>query len=91
MTASLRPLHDNVLVLRDPSEHETPGGILIPDAHQQKPRAGTVVATGIDADDLHPGDRVLFSSYAGTEILLDDIPHLIMSTQDILGCLEEDA
>jgi chaperonin GroES len=34
------------------------------------------------------GDRVIFSSYAGTEVKLDGDEYLILSEDDILGVVE---
>jgi chaperonin GroES len=34
------------------------------------------------------GDRVLFGTYAGTEIKLDGEEHLILREEDILGVIE---
>ena len=34
------------------------------------------------------GDDVLFTSYAGTEIKIDDQEYLIMTEDDILGVIE---
>ena len=37
--------------------------------------------------DVKVGDRILFSKYAGTEINIDDVEHLFMKEEDILGVL----
>ena len=74
------------------------GGILLPDSAQEKPKEGTVIAVGPGKRDengkLEPmyvktGDRVLFSSYAGTEVKTenDNEECLILSEDDILGVL----
>ena len=34
------------------------------------------------------GDRVIFSSYAGTEIKIDGAEYLIMTEDDILGTID---
>jgi chaperonin GroES len=38
--------------------------------------------------DIKPGDRVLFSKYAGSEIKIDGIEHLFMREDDILAVIE---
>jgi chaperonin GroES len=43
---TLRPLQDRVLLRRVDAETKTPGGIFIPDAVQEKPLEGEVVAIG---------------------------------------------
>ena len=75
--ASLRPLNDKVIVKRLEAEDKTTGGIWLPEQAKEKPRQGKVEAVGDGKllDDgvrakfqVKPGDRVLFASYAGSEI-----------------------
>ena len=93
----IRPLQDRVIVRRLEEEEETQGGIIIPDTAKEKPMEGKVVAVGkgkvleggkVVPLDVKPGDRVLFSKYAGTEVKLDGEEHLIMREEDILGIVE---
>ena len=93
----IRPLQDRVIVKRIEEEEKTKGGIIIPDTAKEKPMEGKIVAVGagkILEDgkkiplDLKEGDRVLFGKYAGTEIKIDGVEHLIMREEDILGILE---
>lgn len=94
----IRPLNDRVLVLGIEEEQKTSGGIIIPDTAREKPMQGKVVAAGpgkVDEQgkrismDVKKGDRVLFGKYAGNEIKLDGVEHLIMRQDDILGIIEE--
>ncbi len=93
-----RPLHDRIIVKRVEEEEKTKGGIIIPDSAKEKPAEGKVTAVGkgrttedgkIVAMDLKVGDRVLFSKYAGTEVKIDGVEHLIMREEDILGVIEK--
>jgi len=93
----VKPLQDRILVLRQEGEQKTAGGIIIPDTAKEKPLEGKVVAVGpgkIDKDgkrisvELKPGDRILFSRYAGTEIKIDGVEHLMMREDDILAVIE---
>jgi chaperonin GroES len=93
----LKPLNDRVLVLRVEGEQKTAGGIIIPDTAKEKPQEGKVIAVGPGKMDengkrtsleVKQGDRVLFSRYAGTEIKIDGVEHLMMREDDILGILE---
>jgi chaperonin GroES len=94
---NLKPLHDRVLVRRLEEEEKTKGGIIIPDTAKEKPMRGEVVAAGLGktSDDgktikmsVKKGDTVLFSKYAGTEIKLDGVEHLVMREDDILAIIE---
>ncbi len=94
---NLKPLHDRVLVKRLEEEEVTKGGIIIPDTAKEKPIRGEVVAagpgkTGDDGKTLpmtvKTGDKVLFNKYAGTEVKIDDVEHLVMREDDILAIIE---
>ena len=93
----LRPLNDRVLVLRIEGVEKTAGGIIIPDTVKEKPQEGKVVAAGPGKLnekgeraplDVKENDRILFGKYAGTEIKIDGVEHLILREDDILGVLE---
>jgi chaperonin GroES len=93
----LKPLNDRVLVLRIEEEEKTKGGIIIPDTAREKPQEGKVVAVGPGklSDkgeriplDLKENDRVLFGKYAGSDIKIDGVEHLILREDDILGVVQ---
>ena len=37
---------------------------------------------------MKKGDAVIFSSYAGTEVKIDNVDYLIMTEEDILGVVD---
>jgi len=95
----VKPLGNRVLIKRSKAE-TSKGGILLPDSAQEKPKEGTVLAVGpgkmdengnVETMHVAEGDRVLFSSYAGTEVKGMDEgetdEYLILSQEDILGIL----
>jgi chaperonin GroES len=93
----IRPLQDRVLVLRTEKDEKTAGGIIIPDTAKEKPQEGKVVAAGpgkrdkegaLVPLDVKKGDKILFSRYAGNEVKIDGVEHLIMREDDILGVIE---
>ena len=94
---NVKPLGDKVLLRRVDAQEKSKGGIVIPDTAKEKPREGRVVAVGsghtTDEGKVVPfqvkkGDRVLFSSYAGTEIKLEGHDFVIMGEDDILAIFE---
>jgi chaperonin GroES len=94
MAASIRPLHDRVLIRRIDEQEQVRGGIIIPDTAKEKPQQGEVIAVGegkIRKDgmrqplEVKEGDRVLFGKYSGSEVMIDDELLLIMREDDILG------
>lgn len=98
MKHNIKPLGNRVLIQRAKAQ-ATKGGILLPDAAQEKPKEGIVIAVGPGKIDdqgkreplnVSVGDRVLFTSYSGTEVKQSDHngeEYLIMSEDDILGIL----
>jgi len=94
----IRPLHDRILVKRIEAETRTKGGLYIPDSAKEKPIEGEVIAVGAGkvGDDgrvrelsVKSGDRILFGKYSGTEVKIDDVEHLIIREEDILGVIEK--
>lgn len=95
MEKTIKPLGNRILVKRSKAETSR-GGILLPDTAQEKPKEGSVVAVGPgkcnEDGKLEPmlvkvNDRVLFSSYAGTEVKCGEDECLILSEEDVLGVL----
>ena len=95
---NFRPLHDRVLVRRVESEQKTAGGIIIPDAAQEKPMEGEIIAAGngrvnddgkVTALDVKTGDRVIFGKWSGTEVKVNGEDLLIMKESDIMGVVED--
>jgi chaperonin GroES len=93
----LRPLQDRVLIRRAEPETKSAGGIFIPDAVQEKPLEGEVVAVGPGArskdGELLPmevkgGDRVLFNKWSGTAIKLEGEELMIMAQAEIIGVFD---
>jgi chaperonin GroES len=93
----IRPLQDRIVVRRVQEEEKTKGGIIIPDSAKEKPIEGEVIAVGngkvleggkVQALDVKKGDRILFGKYAGTEIKIDGVEHLILREDDVLAVVE---
>ncbi|HHH76440.1 MAG TPA: co-chaperone GroES [Phycisphaerae bacterium] len=93
----IRPLGEKVLIERMEAEEKTAGGIVLPDNAKEKPQKGTIIALGDGKilDDgtrakfqVAKGDKVLFASYAGTEIKVAGQEYLLMAESDVLAILD---
>ncbi len=88
---NVKPLSDRVLILPNPAEEKTAGGLFIPDTAKEKPLAGKVVAVGPGTSEVtmevKEGDTVLYGKYAGTELHIDGTDYLIMKQSDIMAIL----
>ena len=91
------PLGDKVVIKRLDAEAVTTGGIVLPDAAQAKPAQGRVLSVGDGlllpdgsraAPQVRDGDRVVFASYGGSEVVVDGEELLIMSEAEILAVLD---
>ena len=80
---NIKPLSDRVLILPNPAEEKTAGGLFIPDTAKEKPLAGKVIAVG----PVKEGDQVLYGKYAGTEVTVDGTDYLIMRQNDIMAII----
>ncbi len=92
----IQPLGDRVVVEREEAESVTAGGIVLPDSAKDKPARGKVVSVGEGRllDDgtrkglqVKPGDRILFTSYAGESFKLGDQELMLMREEDILAVI----
>jgi chaperonin GroES len=92
-----KPLGEKILVKRFEAVEKTSGGIVLPDAAKEKPKEGKIIALGdgklLDSGQraqfqVKKGDKVVFTSYAGTEIDIDGEEYLLMSEDDVLAIIE---
>ena len=91
---NLRPLDDRVVVEPVDAEEMTAGGIVLPDAAQEKPQRGTVLATGpgkvLDSGErgelsVAVGDEVIYGKYSGSEVEVDGREVKILRETEILA------
>ena len=93
----IEPLNDKIVVKRLEAEEKTAGGIVLPETAKDKPKEGKVISVGPGKvlDDgsrstmqVKEGSRILFTSYAGTEVKVDGEEMIIMDESDVLAVLE---
>jgi chaperonin GroES len=94
----VRPLGDKIIVKRQEAESQTDSGIFLPESGKDKPKQGKIIALGDgnlnkDTGERLPftvkkGDEVIFSSYSGTEVKIENEDFLIMTEDDILGIID---
>ncbi len=92
------PTDNRVLVVPDPAQEMTQGGLYIPQSSQDKPQQGVVASLGpghIDDKgrrrplDVRLGDRVMYRSYAGQRFQLLNEDLLILKEDEILGVVPD--
>jgi chaperonin GroES len=91
---AVKPLEDRVLVKPIEPESKTASGIYLPESAKEKPVQGKVVSTGpgkrLDNGQraqmqVREGDTVVYGRYAGTEVEIKGIKHLIIRENELLG------
>jgi chaperonin GroES len=94
---SVRPLEDRVLIKPVEPETKTESGIYLPESVKEKPMQGKVVAVGpgkmLDNGErvkpsVKKGDTVVFGKYAGTEVEIKNVKHMILRESELLGLIE---
>jgi chaperonin GroES len=92
----LNPLCDRVVLKQLEAEETTKSGIVLPGTAKEKPQQAEVIAVGpggmVDGKEIKmevkPGDKVIYSKYAGTEVKLEEEEFIIVKQNDILAIVE---
>ncbi len=91
------PLGDNVIVRELDRPEQTAGGIVLPETVRETTVEGKVLSVGdghrlpngkVVPLEVHEGDTVLFSRWAGQEIELDGEKLRILREEEILARVE---
>jgi len=89
----LKPLGDRVVLKQVEAEETTKSGIILAGNAKEKPQEAEVVAVGPGGSvegkeikmEVKPGDKVIYSKYAGTEVKVDGNEYIIVKQSDILA------
>ena len=92
----LVPLGDRVVLKQNVAEETTKSGIILSGTAKEKPQQAEVIAVGpggvVDGKEVtmqvKPGDQVIYSKYAGTEVKLEDETLIVVKQADILAIVE---
>lgn len=94
----IKPLSDKIVIKMIEVETVSKGGILLTGSAKEKPDYAEVVAVGPGARDdngklipmdVKPGDKIMMSKYAGTEVKLDGENYSIIALKDVLAIVED--
>ncbi|HED53013.1 MAG TPA: co-chaperone GroES [Phycisphaerales bacterium] len=93
---AVKPLEDRVLVKPEDPETKTASGLYLPESSKERPIQGKVISTGpgklLDNGtrakmSVEKGDTVVYSKYAGNEIEIKGVKHLILRESELLGVI----
>jgi len=93
---NVKPLGDRVVIKNIEAEETTKSGILLTSGSKEKPQMAEVIAVGpggmVDGKEVtmnvKPGQKVIYSKYAGTEVKLDGEEIIIVRQNDIFATVE---
>ena len=94
---AVKPLEDRILIKPLEAEKKTESGIFLPESAKEKPMQGKVVAVGpgklLDNGErvkpaVKKGDTVVYGKYAGTELEIKSVAHIIVRESELLGVIE---
>ena len=86
---SFKPLGNRVLVQIPEEKTTTSSGIFLPEtASKEAPTQAVVVAISDEVKKINLNDTVVYSKYAGMQLVIDDIEYLVLEDKDILGVIK---
>ena len=94
----LKPIGDKVIVQRIGSVEKTKSGLYLPDAAQEKPQEGKVIAVGSGKTlkngkviplSVKTGDRIIFGKYSGSELKVDGNEYVFLEADELLAIVTE--
>lgn len=93
----LNPMPGYVLVEPTEKVSQTAGGIYLPDSHDEKPQAGTVIAVGESIwesgvkeikSPVKAGDKVVYKKWGGNDVKIGDTEYQFLKFDDILATIK---
>ena len=94
----ITPLGDKIIILPLEEGEQTYGNIIIPDAGQEKPEIGTVLAVGpgrISTDGtlipnrLEVGVKVMVPKFGAQVVVIENETYIIAGESDVLGIIKQ--
>ncbi len=93
---TVKPLGDRVVIKNVEVEETTKSGLILTSTAKEKPQMAEVLSVGpgglVDGKEVKmvvkPGQRVIYSKYAGTEVKIDGEELIIVRQSDILAVVE---
>ena len=97
MESPIIPLGDKIVILPQEEGEQTYGNIIIPDAGQEKPEMGKVLAVGpgrISTDGtlipnrLEVGQTIIVPKFGAQVVVVENETYVVASENDVLGIIK---
>ena len=98
MESPIIPLGDKIVILPQEEGEQMYGNIIVPDAGQEKPEMGTVLAVGpgrISTDGtlipnrLEVGVTVMVPKFGAQVVVVENETYIVASENDVLGIIKQ--
>lgn len=83
----LKPLYDRVVIQEITKEGVTPSGLFIPESAMPEVLEGEIVAVGPETKWAQVGQRALFHTMVGREVVLADVAYRVIREGEIVSIL----
>ena len=98
MECPIKPLSDKVVILPQEEGEQMYGNIIVPDAGNEKPEIGTVLAVGpgrvstngvLIENKLRKGQTVMVPKFGAQVVVVENETYIIASENDVLGIIKQ--
>ena len=86
----IKPLKKNVLVVRLKKKTTTAAGIILQSDHDGNVDRAQVIATGPEVTQVKPDDIVFCDWNKANPVTIDDVPHYVVSEDNIVWVFDSD-
>lgn len=92
---NIKPLKDNIVIApeKKAEKNKTETGIYLPESsinESERPQIGKVIAIGESKKiTVKKGDKVIYSRYSGTEVMVGNGTYLIVKNDDVLAVIDK--
>lgn len=84
---TIKPSAHQLFVKPDEKETKTASGLYMTEASAEKPSTAVVINVGSEVQGFEPDDKVVYKSYASTEIKLNGDEYMLLADEDVLGVI----
>ena len=97
MECPIIPLGDKIVILPQEEGEQMYGNIIVPDAGQEKPEMGKVLAVGVGRvstngtlieNTLEVGDIVIVPKFGAQVVVVENETYIMASENDVLGIIK---
>ena len=98
MESPIIPLGDKIVILPQEEGEQMYGNIIVPDAGQEKPEMGKVLAVGVGRvstngtlieNTLEVGDTVIVPKFGAQIVVVENETYIMASENDVLGIIKQ--